>query len=157
MTSACRMSHQKKQFDSSSTGLSPPISALSDRWSIFTVGIFHSWDFLHRSRRSQIGGVFSLLGFFHSLHFLHGSRCSQIGGVFPSWDFFAIGTSSICFSALRSGECLHRWDFFTVGTFSTDLGALRSGEHFHSWKMSHVKFQRQFSPLFFIEKSPEFL
>ena len=30
------------------------------------LGFFHSWDFLHRSRRSQIGGVFSQLGFFYN-------------------------------------------------------------------------------------------
>ena len=35
------------------------------------MGLFHRWDFLHRSWRSQIGGVFSQMGFFHSWDFLH--------------------------------------------------------------------------------------
>ena len=104
----------------------PPISALSDRGSFSLLGFFRGWDFLHRSRRSQIGGVF---------------HC---------WDFFVVGISSTDLGALRSGEYFHSWDFFTVGISSTDLGAvgifswlglgaLRSGEYFHSWDFSWLE------------------
>ena len=35
------------QLEFSQLAFPPPISALSDRGSIFVAGIFHSWDILH--------------------------------------------------------------------------------------------------------------
>ena len=68
----------------------------TDRGSFSQLGFFYSWDFLHLSQRSQIGGVFSQLGIFtvgiSSTHLC--SRlspplisASQIGGVFSQLGF----------------------------------------------------------------------
>ena len=89
---ALRWGEYFHNWDFSQTELPPSISALSDWGSIFTVGFFFTVaffrrrDFLHRSRRSQIGGVFSQLG------------------------FFVDGTSSTDLGALRSGEYFHSLD-----------------------------------------------
>ena len=118
----------------------PPISALSDRGSFSLLGFFRGWDFLHRSRRSQIGGVFSQLGFFHSWDFLHRSwRCwdffvvgswrSQIGGVFSQLGFFMVGM------------VFHSWHFSQFGSI------LRLG-FFHSWDFLHQSRRSQIGGVF---------
>ena len=68
---------------------------LPDRGNVFTIGTFHSWDILHQSQRSQMGGVFSQLGLPPLIS--AGSDWGSIftagifSLVFSGWEFFLLG------------------------------------------------------------------
>ena len=134
----------------SQVGFPPPISALSDQGSIFTVGIFHRWDFLNQSQHSQIREVFSQLGFFTGGISSTNLRTSDQGSIFTVGIFLGI-LSQLGFSppilALSDRGSFSQLGFSQVG-FPPPISALSDrGSIFTVGSFSQVGFPPSISAL----------